>query len=48
MLFLQDGFYATTDFSSYSVVPLKGFTRWSDLMKTKFNGFYLDKSQLLM
>jgi len=41
-LYVQDGFYANCDFSSFSTVEKHGYIKFSDLMKNKYSGYCLD------
>ena len=46
-LFLNDGFYATTDFSSYSLTSQQGYMTWSEMLRHKFLGYQIDSDMLM-
>lgn len=39
----SDEVYFTSDFTQYSVMPLEGYHKWSELMLTSFKGYCLDE-----
>lgn len=45
--YLKDGFYASEDFSSYSLTPLPNFFKWSELRRNKFNWYSLNDNHLM-
>jgi hypothetical protein len=41
-LIIQDRILFTRDFTQYSVIPLDGYMKWSEILESDFKGFSVD------